>query len=72
MVTLATSSLYYCLPPLQTQMANWNKMVAYINFALLIFLLLLIIVVVLGMNYYYLSHNMGVPQQSPGFLTPMA
>lgn len=55
-------------------MANWNRMITYLNFALLIFLLVLILVFVMSMNYYYLvSHSgSGVTQNPASFMTPMA
>ena len=55
---------------LQNQMANWNKMIAYINFFLLLFLMVLILIVVIGMNYYQLAnyyHN-HPEDQSAGFI----
>ena len=56
----------------QTQMANWNRMVAYINFVLLVFLLVLILIVVISMNYYYIVSQSAVPQNPAGFMTPLA
>ncbi len=60
--------------PPQTQMANWNRMITYLNFALLLFLLVLILVFVMTMNYYYLvSHSTSPLAQNPAsFMTPMA
>ena len=45
-------------PSLQQQMAHWNKMVAYLNLALLFILLLLLISLVIFMNYFWLLHQM--------------
>ena len=61
----------------QNQMANWNKMIAYVNFFLLIFLLLLILVVVMSMYYYQLAsyyNNHSPEDQGPttGFISPIA
>lgn len=39
-------------------MAYWNKMVTYLNLALLFFLLLLIITLVTCLNYYWLVYQM--------------
>ena len=56
------------LPLIQNQMANWNKMIAYLNFFLLIFLMVLILIVVISMNYYQLAsyyHNRSPEEQGP-------
>jgi junctophilin len=45
------------------QMAHWNKMVAYLNMALLFFLLLLIVALVICVNYVWLVYQM---PSSPG------
>lgn len=65
-------------PPLlplspQQQMAQWNKMVAYLNLALLFFLILLVITVVICMNYYWIVYQMSPSQAAPTYLSgPMA
>ena len=57
-------------------MASWNKMIAYINFGLLIFLLLLILGVVMSIHYYNLSnyyYNHAPDEQNPtSFMAPLA
>jgi len=60
-------------------MAKWNRMVAFLNFGLLVVLLLLILIVFLSMYYYQLlSYFQNVPdpeleQSGTGaFLTPFA
>ena len=53
-----THTLTHPPPTTQQEMARWNKMVAYLNLALLFFLLLLIVTVVLCMNYYWLVYQM--------------
>ncbi len=49
-------------------MANWNKMIAYVNFFLLVFLMVLILVVVISMNYYQLAsyyHDHSTDEHGP-------
>ena len=49
-------------------MANWNKMIAYVNFFLLVFLMVLILVVVISMNYYQLAsyyHDHSTDERGP-------
>lgn len=65
-VTVYFNSHFHCYFCFQTQMANWNRTIAYINFALLMFLLLLIVLVVA-----FLSTNLS--QNNPAsFMNPMA
>ena len=62
----------------QNQMAKWNRLVAYLNFGLLLVLLFLILLVFASMYYYrllsyYENHPDPEDQPSPGgFLTPLA
>ncbi len=59
-------------------MAKWNRMVAFLNFGLLLVLLLLILMVFVSMYYYqlvsyYRNHPDPEEQSRPGgFLTPLA